>query len=98
MGTYYGFFLPQIINFYVEYNFIIKQYTSASLYLIFFLNPIVNPIIYAWMSPDFKTAFKTILRLNKSECRKPNTTMTNLTNVRTTGASAGHLNLPQNKI
>ena len=63
MGTYYGFFLPQIINTYIEYDPIAKIYSSHLLYVIFFLNAVINPIVYGWMSPDFNLAFRTILHI-----------------------------------
>ena len=63
MGTYYGFFLPQIINTYIEYDPITKEYSSSLLYIIFFLNAVINSIVYGWMSPDFNLAFRTILRI-----------------------------------
>ena len=63
MGTYYGFFLPQVINIRLEYDFLLKVYISQSLYVIYFLNAIFNPIIYAWFSPDFNSAFREILGL-----------------------------------
>ena len=63
MGTYYGFFLPQIINMNIEYDLLLKIYISTSLYVIYFLNALANPIIYAWFSPDFNRAFREILRL-----------------------------------
>ena len=63
MGTYYGFFLPQIINMQIEYDLLLKIYISQSLYVIYFLNALANPIIYAWFSPDFNRAFREILRL-----------------------------------
>ena len=63
MGTYYGFFLPNTINHYIEYDAFLKTYISRVCFLIFFLNAIVNPMIYGWMNNEFKTAFKTILGL-----------------------------------
>ena len=63
MGTYYGFFLPQIINMHIEYDLLLKIYISQSLYVIYFLNALANPVIYAWVSPDFNRAFREILRL-----------------------------------
>ena len=63
MGTYYGFFLPQIINMQFEYDLLLKIYISHSLYVIYFLNALANPIIYAWFSPDFNRAFRELLRL-----------------------------------
>ena len=98
MGTYYGFFLPQIINYYIQYDTTIKQYTSAILYLIFFLNPIVNPLIYAWMSPDFNKAFKAILNLDRAESettRSNANSLTDLKNVCVSTASTQTVNLPQ---
>ena len=64
MGTYYGFFLPQIINMNIEYDLLLKIYISQSLHVIYFLNALTNPLIYAWFSPDFNRAFREILRLN----------------------------------
>ena len=61
MGSYYGFFLPQMINIQIEYDFLLKTYISHSLYVIYFLNALANPIIYAWMSPEFNMAFREIL-------------------------------------
>ena len=63
MGTYYGFFLPQIINTYIDYDPAPKVYSSNFLYILFFSNAIINPIVYGWMSPDFNLAFRTLLHL-----------------------------------
>ena len=63
MGTYYGFFLPQIINQNIQYDVVVKQYVSPVMHLTFFWNAIVNPIVYAWMSTDFRNAFKSMLGL-----------------------------------
>ena len=63
MGTYYGFFLPQIISTYLEYDQITKEYISIIFFLLFFLNAIVNPVIYTWMSPDFNRAFRNLLHI-----------------------------------
>ena len=62
MGTYYGFFLPTIVNSFLQYDVTVKDYVSPFLVVIFFLNAIVNPVIYAWMNKDFNEAFKKILR------------------------------------
>ena len=63
MGTYYGFFLPTIVNSFLQYDVTVKDYVSPFLVVIFFLNAIVNPVIYAWMNKDFNEAFKKILRI-----------------------------------
>ena len=67
MGTYYGLFLPEIINNYINYDPFIKLYVGIFLRRFFFLNAIINPIIYAWMCPDFNLAFRTILRLKRND-------------------------------
>ena len=66
MGTYYGFFVPQISNSFLHYNPTIHSYVSAILFLVFFLNPIINPIVYGWMSPDFNLAYRTIMGIKSS--------------------------------
>ena len=63
MGIYYGFFLPTIVNSFLQYDVTVKDYVSPFLVVIFFLNAIVNPVIYAWMNKDFNEAFKKILRI-----------------------------------
>ena len=63
MGTYYGFFLPQIINTYIDYDPVTKIYSSNLLFVFFFMNAIINPLVYGWMSPDFNLAFRSILGL-----------------------------------
>ena len=63
MGTYYGFFLPTIVNSFLQYDVTVKAYISPFLVAIFFLNAIVNPVIYAWMNKDLNEAFKKILRI-----------------------------------
>ena len=63
MGTYYGFFLPQIINTYMDYDPLAKIYSSSLLFVFFFMNAIINPLVYGWMSPDFNLAFRSILGL-----------------------------------
>ena len=72
MGTYYGFFLPEVINTYLDYDQITKKYVSTILFVMFFLNAIANPLIYAWMSPDFNRAFRNLLRM-KAKTKKPAT-------------------------
>ena len=72
MGTYYGFFLPQIINTYLDYDQITKEYISIIFFLLFFLNAIVNALIYAWMSPDFNRAFRNLLRIKAKNGQETN--------------------------
>ena len=72
MGTYYGFFLPEVINTYLDYDQITKKYVSTILFVMFFLNAIANPLIYAWMSPDFNRAFRNLLRM-KAKTKQPAT-------------------------
>ena len=83
MGTYYGFFLPQVINENIEYDPTIKLYFSQILYMMFFWNAIVNPVVYAWMSRDFRAAFRAILRLRSPEKRRTESIST----CRSTGSS-----------
>ena len=46
MGTYYGLFLPEIINNYINYDTLIKLDVESFLLRLFYLNTIINPIIY----------------------------------------------------
>ena len=67
MGTYYGFFTPQIVNTYINYDPLIKLYVQNFLFTLFFFNAIVNPLIYGWMSPDFNRAIRTILGMKSAD-------------------------------
>ena len=80
MGTYYGFFLPTIVNSFLQYDVTVKIYVSPFLVAIFFLNAIVNPVIYAWMNKDFNEAFKKILRIRT---RTPDSDIAVISNRRT---------------
>ena len=80
MGTYYSFYLPQIINLQINYDFLLKGYISTVLCICYFLNPVVNPIIYAWFSPDFNSAFREILKIKVGN-RNNICTVTGSTNV-----------------
>ena len=62
MGTYYGLYLPRLISINIPYDPLIKTHIDTILTTILFLNALINAIIYAWMSPDFNLAFRTILR------------------------------------
>ena len=70
IGTYYGFFLPSIVDSFVDYDENIKRYMFHIFNAIFYFNAILNPAIYAWVNTDFRNAFKKILRLKS----KPNVT------------------------
>ena len=63
IGTYYGFFLPAVVDEFVSYNERIQSYTGPLLIIVFQMNAIVNPFIYAWMNKDFNDAFRKILRM-----------------------------------
>ena len=63
MGTYYGFFVPQTVNTYIDYDPLAKIYVDKFLYVIFYLNALINPIVYGWMSPDFNLAYRSMLGL-----------------------------------
>ena len=80
MGTHYGFFVPHIVNLYMDYDPFIKLYVTNFLVTIFFFNAIINPIIYGWMSPDFNHAFRRILGL-KSPNKKVSRTATSYVSV-----------------
>ena len=41
------------------------QISVYSLHLLFTMNSVINPFIYGWMSKDFKTAFRKILRIHE---------------------------------
>ncbi len=45
----------------------VKKYVNSILYMIFFSNAIINPLVYGWMSPDYNYAFKQLLRLGEKE-------------------------------
>ena len=64
---YYGFFGPPNINYIVNYDVRVKRYVTACLNVTFYLNALVNPALYAWMSRDFRTAFQKILRVKPRE-------------------------------
>ena len=51
MGTYYSFYLPQIINVQINYEFLLKAYISTVLYVSYFLYMVVNPI--TWLIWNF---------------------------------------------
>ena len=61
MGTYYGFFSPAILNYHMSYDPTVKAYVTFFVDALFYINAIVNPIIYAWMNKDFNEAFKKLL-------------------------------------
>ena len=63
IGTYYGFFLPQIINQLITYDATVQAYVTLFLVAIFYCNALANPIIYAWMNPDFNFAYRKILHM-----------------------------------
>ena len=63
IGTYYGFFLPEIINQLITYDATIQAYVTLFLVAIFYCNALGNPIIYAWMNPDFNFAYRKILHM-----------------------------------
>ena len=63
MGTYYGCFGPQTINYRIQYNHSTKAYLTIIFNLAFYLNAITNPVIYAWMNKEFNEAFRKILGL-----------------------------------
>ena len=63
MGTYYGFFSPAILNYHISYNPTVKIYVTFLVDALFYINAIVNPIIYAWMNKDFNEAFRKILHM-----------------------------------
>ena len=63
MGTYYGFYLPSIVDQYVAYKESIKVYVYPFFIIVFQMNAIVNPFIYAWMNKDFNDAFRKMLRI-----------------------------------
>ena len=63
MGTYYGFFSPAILNYHVSYNPTVKAYVTFLVDALFYINAILNPIIYAWMNKDFNEAFRKILHI-----------------------------------
>ena len=46
-------------------SFLFFQISVYSLHLLFTMNSVINPFIYAWMSRDFKTAFKRILGIRE---------------------------------
>ena len=66
MGTYYGFFGPGFINYLIDYDPNIKRYLILIFESIFYLNALLNPIIYAWMNKDFNQAFRKILRIKST--------------------------------
>ena len=66
MGTYYGFFGPGFINYLIDYDLNIKRYLILIFESIFYLNALLNPIIYAWMNKDFNQAFRKILRIKSA--------------------------------
>ena len=66
MGTYYGFFGPGFINYLIDYDPNIKRYLILIFESVFYLNALLNPIIYAWMNKDFNQAFRTILRIKST--------------------------------
>ena len=63
MGTYYGFFLPTIMNAFLQYEVAVKMLVTPFIDVIFYFNAIVNPIIYAWMNKDFNETFRKLLRM-----------------------------------
>ena len=66
MGTYYGFFGPGFINYLIDYDPNIKRYIILIFESIFYLNALLNPVIYAWMNKDFNQAFRKILRIKSA--------------------------------
>ena len=63
IGTYYGFYLPALLDYLLDHNPKIKPYLEEILGTIFYFNAIANPIIYAWMNKEFNIAFRKILRI-----------------------------------
>ncbi len=64
MGTYYGFFIPLMLNYQIPKPPLVNIFVEKALYILFFLNGTVNPIVYGWLSPDFNKAFRSLLGLN----------------------------------
>ena len=62
-GTYYGLYLPSIVNYLVNYDLRVKRYLFLFINALFYCNAILNPIMYAWMNKDFRNAFRKILRI-----------------------------------
>ncbi len=67
MGTYYGVFIPLILNYQIPKPVLVNFYVERVLYIIFFLNGILNPIVYGWLSPDFNAAFRSLLGLKPNK-------------------------------
>ena len=65
IGTYYGFFGPAIVMYLVDYDHNVKRYVLLFVNAFFYLNAVLNPIIYAWMNRDFGNALRKILRMQK---------------------------------
>ena len=63
MGTYYGFFLPTIMNAFLQYEVAVKMLVTPFIDVIFYFNAVVNPIIYVWMNKDFNETFRKLLRI-----------------------------------
>ena len=63
MGTYYGFFLPTILNAFLQYDVKVKILATPFIDVTFYFNAIMNPIIYAWMNNDFNDAFRKLLHM-----------------------------------
>ena len=76
MGTYYGVFVPQIVNVQLNYDPVVKYYVDTILYLLFFCNGIVNPIVYGWLSPDFNAAYRAIFGLKPKQRNISQSTVT----------------------
>ena len=66
LGTYFGCWIPQSIA-----SVLLNTYPSSMFFvvlekiteLMFWINTWANPIIYAWKSKDFRTAFRKLLNL-----------------------------------
>ncbi len=50
---------------YISYDPSIKDCVGSVLYVIFFSNAIINPLVYGWMSKDFNMAYRKLLHLQK---------------------------------
>ena len=66
IGMYYGFYVPSVIDYLVDYDQNVKRYMFHVFNAIFYFNAIINPAIYAWVNKDFRNAFGKILPIKRT--------------------------------
>ena len=67
VGTYFLFYLPGLIDSFLDYSCQYKVYISNVTLFIFFMKPVINPIIYAAQSRDFNWAYRKLFGLSLTQ-------------------------------